>query len=863
MKKERVELNVHTKMSAMDAVTSISEYIKRAAKWGHTAIAITDHGCVQAFPEARRVAEELKKQGSSVKIIYGMEAYCADKEDAQPFHMTILVQNQTGLKNLYHLVSLSHLHRFQGVQIITKEELKKHRDGLLLGSGCGNGKLFCAAAQGKAPEELYAIAREYDFLEIQPVWNCKYANAVNGKIQEELQRINTVIVRIGEEIQMPVCATGNVHYLEPEDAQAYHVLKSIYGASENKIQDFLHFRSTKEMLNAFNYLGEEKTYEVVIDNTNKIADSIEKVCPIPEGRFFPFIDDAEERLTVIARSRAETLYGAPLPDIVKERIEKELSIVREQGTASLFMIAQLQVEHSEQQGFHVMTRGSAGASLLSFLAGISEVNPLPPHYCCLHCRYTEFFIHSEVESGFDLPETVCPVCGEKMKRDGQNIPYQAFFGWDGKKTPDFDLNFSGEYIAHGYAIKHIESLFGKKHVVKGGVVSTVPERLAQQYIRNYEKKTCSEFPEKTREALADALTGVKRAVGQHPGGLVIIPESFAAEDFTPLQYAGNDPDSAICTHFDFHDLSETLLKLDDLGHDVPTLYHYLEKYTGISITKADLFDPAVYQLFNSSEPLGISAETFGVQTGTFSLPCFNTPFAQKLLSVCQPHSFTEIIKIIGLLHGTGVWHNNAETLLETGVCRLSDVIASREDIFNAIKAYDLRTDFALRVPEFIWTKKTGKHISKNDEIKMLKCGIPGWYIDSLKKIRYLYPKAYAVETALAAVRLGWYKLYYPAEYYAAYLTTKEAVIEEKSVMCDEQQFRKFIEQKCEREQNTSCIDTVQIFELIYEALTRGIRFLPADRTHSDPCRFLPENGAVRLPTSSIANGVVMETKTNG
>ena len=355
MKKERVELNVHTKMPAMDAVTSISEYIKRTAKWGHTAIAVTNHGCVQVFPEARRVAEELEKQGRSVKIIYGMEAYCANKEEAQPYHMTILVQNYTGLKNLFHLVSLSHLHRFQGAPVIIKKELKKHRADLLLGSGCGNGKLFCAAAQGKALEELYAIAREYVFLEIQPFWNCKYANADNGKIQEELQRINTLIVQIGEKMQMPVCATGNVHYLEPEDTQAYHVLKSIYGASENKIQAVLHFRSTKEMLNAFDYLGEEKAHEVVIDNTNKIADSIKKVRPIPEGRFFPFISDAEERLTTISRNQAEMLYGIPLPDIIKERIEKELSMVREQGTASLFMITQLQVEPSDnrmRRGFH-------------------------------------------------------------------------------------------------------------------------------------------------------------------------------------------------------------------------------------------------------------------------------------------------------------------------------------------------------------------------------------------------------------------------------------------------------------------------------------------------------------------------------
>lgn len=556
MGKERAELHMHTKMSEMDGVASIGEYIKRAAEWRYPAIAVTDHSCVQAFPEAMRAAEKCKRQGNSIKIIYGMEAYCREDEETQPFHITILAQNQTGLKKIYSLVSGSHLHNFQGVPIITKEELQKHRTGLLIGSGCGNGKLFCAVAQGKEPEELRAIARECDFLEIQPVWNCKYLTTDSGKIREELQRINRMIVQIGEKMQIPVCATGNVHYLESEDAQARCILKKIRGFSEDKSQGPMHFRSTEEMLEDFDYLGKEKAYEVVIENTNQIAEKIKDIRPIPEGRFYPHMADADEWLDAIVRSRADALYGDPLPGIVKERIEKELSVVREQKTALLFLIARQQVTHSEQSGFHVMTRGSAGASLLSYLTGISEVNPLPTHYRCPNCRHIEFWIRSEIESGFDLPQKVCPVCGGKMQSEGQNISWQDFFGRNGEKIPDFNLNFSGEYISCGYAKQYLEKLFGKACIVNAGAVMTVSERLAHQYLLEYKEKTGAQFSEETEKRLIYLLTGVKRAFVKQPGRLVVIPEVFAAEDFTPLQYAGDDLHSAICTHFDFHNLEK-------------------------------------------------------------------------------------------------------------------------------------------------------------------------------------------------------------------------------------------------------------------------------------------------------------------
>ncbi len=689
MKRERVELHIHTKMSAMDGTASVGVYIKRAAAWGHPAIAVTDHGCVQAFPEAMRAAEECRKQGHSVKILYGMEAYCADKDGTPPFHLTILVQNRTGLKNLYQLVSLSHRHPFRGVPVITKEELQKHRTGLLVGSGCGNGKLFCAAARGEGSEELRTIAREYDFLEIQPIRNGPYAPANPN----DLQRLNGMIVQIGEETRIPVCATGNVHYSEPKDAQARCILKSVLGLSEDRNRPSLHFRSTKEMLDAFAYLGEEKAYEVVIENTNRIAETIEELRPIPMGRFFPHAVDAEERLDALVGSRAKALYGTRLPDIVKERIEKERLAAKKQKAASLFLIARQQIEHSEQAGYPVTTRGAVSASLLSYLTGISEINPLPPHYRCPQCRNTEFFTRGEVESGFDLPRKTCPVCGTDMQRDGHDIPWQDFFGQSGECIPDFDLNFSGEYIVRGYAKSYLEALFGKTHVVEAWTVATVSERLALLYIREYEKNTGAAFSDETRERLVGDLTGVKRAFDRDPGGFVIIPENFEAEDFTPLQYTGADADSAVCTHFDFRDLGETLLKLDDLGCDVSTLYHYLEQYTGIPAANADLFDGAVYEhLFSPTR--AETAVKFPRVSYAVALVMNRLPTA--CFKSCLPRNFSGLRKALGFLrHGS--FSENA----------------------------------------------------------------PG------------YCKAYATEHALAAVRLGWYNVYYPREFAKAYQRTFE------------------------------------------------------------------------------------------
>ena len=530
MKKERVELSVHTKMSRMDAVASAGDYVRAAAEQGQPAIAVTDHGCAQAFPEAMRAAEQCKKEGRSIKILYGMEAYCVDSGDAPPYHVTILVQNEAGLKNLYQLITQSHLHHFRGVPLVTGADLQQHRRGLLVGSGCGNGKLFSAAARGE--KRLSDIARAYDFLEIQPVWNCKVVVPEAGKIQEELRRINRIIVQLGDDLKIPVCATGNVHYLKPEDEQARRILRcSSHGS--------LYLRSTREMLRDFAYLGKEKAREVVIDNTNLLAERTEELRPIGAEPTWARPED-EQLLLDRCQSKADE-YDGLLTDLITERLAQESAVVKKQKSASSYRIAAaLAHDLCGKCGVPVMTRRSAGASLLAYFSGISRINPLPPHYHCRHCGHTELPACG-VESGFDLPDKTCPSCGERMARDGQNIPWQDFLGQDGEKLPDFDFIIPGEFFAQGRMMGVFAELFGENRVVRAGATATVSEKIARYYIREYEEKQCNSFPEEMRARIVECLTGVRCGVRQYPGGYVLLPGEIESESSLPLQYAMDDP----------------------------------------------------------------------------------------------------------------------------------------------------------------------------------------------------------------------------------------------------------------------------------------------------------------------------------
>lgn len=642
MKRERVELSVHTKMSRMDAMVSAVAYVRAAAKRGQPAIAVTDHGCAQAFPEAMRAAEQCKKEGRSIKILYGMEAYCADSEDAPPYHVTILVRSKTGLENLYRLITRSYLRHFRGVPLMTEEELHKHRRGLLLGSGCGNGRLFSAAAQGG--ENLPAIARGYDFLEIQPVWNCKAVVPEEGKMQEELRRLNRVIVELGDALNIPVCATGNVHYLRPEDAQTRRILKGGDNGS-------LHLRSTREMLRDFAYLGEEKAHEVVIDNTNLLAEQTEEIRPIPTEP--TWARPGEEQLLLHCCQSKAAEYDGVLARLIAERMEQELAAAKKQGAASSYRIAAaLAYALRGKCGVPVMTRRSAGASLLAYFSGISRINPLPPHYHCRRCGHTELPAGG-VESGFDLPGKVCPACGERMARDGQNIPWQDFLGRDGEKLPDFDFNIPGEFLAQGRMMGVFAELFGENRVVRAGAAATVSERVARYYVREYEEKHGNSFPEEVRARMVECLTGVRCGVRQHPGGYVLLSGEIESESALPLQYAMDDPDRGICTHFDFHDLTNAWLKMDCLGYDASDLLARLCRETGCDVSCVDLHDQAVYDSLLAKPSTTAAADSLfscAVELVLNGLP-------GEELRNSLPRNFTGIRKAICYLQNGSVSEN--------------------------------------------------------------------------------------------------------------------------------------------------------------------------------------------------------------
>lgn len=762
---KRVELHTHTKMSAMEGVSSPEALISRAAEFGHKAIAVTDNCVVQAFPEAYRVAEQLANKGTHIKVIYGMEAIIYDDESNLQSHVVLLAKSQKGLKNLYKLVSWSHLENLnKNTPCVTKEKLTELRDGLFVGC-CTSGELFQAVLDEKPREMLRNIAAFYDYLEIQPT-DTFLSVFENDKTitQEQLIEYNGVAVDLGEELHIPVCASGNVYFCDPEDEVYRRILMHGCGRKDADVQAPLYLRTTEEMLDAFSYLGEKKAYEVVVSNPGRIADSIDFIQPVPKGVFWPKIDGSDDELQECVRSRAKKLYGNPLPDVVSDRLECELKTIIENGFSVIYVIAKRLVEDSEARGYHVGSRGSAGSSLVAFLAGITEVNPLPPHYVCLNCGHTEFFADGTVGSGFDLPDKVCPICSSKMKGDGHNIPFETFAGLNGNKVPDIDLNFAGEYKT--FAQNRLRSMFGRNHVFFAGTISTMSERTASQYVDLYVRDHNLTIREEETSLLARGLTGIKRSAGRHPCGLMIVPAGFEAEDFTPLQYCDGDGEcKEITTHFNFCDLCNSCLKVDILGYAVCDMIRRLEKDTGVKVGDIPMNDPAVYSLFTSPNALGVTAGEIDCNTGTLSLPELSTPLALQILERCKPESFSDLIKISGLSHGDGVWFGNARELIEEGVCTLKDVAAARDDIMIYLMEKGLDKETAFRIMEITRKGRSGQLFTDELVNRMRDKNIPEWYIDSLKKIRYVFPKAHTAAAVINAVRLGWYKLYYPKEYY--------------------------------------------------------------------------------------------------
>lgn len=779
-----------------------------------------------------------------------------DLSNARPFHCGIYALNMTGKKNLFKLISMSHTDYFKRVACIPKSKLVELREGLLILSGCEKGEFF-ESVLNKSVEEAEAVAEFYDILEIQPL--TMYMHLVDKGLvgsPEELKTAITKVCEIGFKLGKPVVATGNVHYLEPREKLYRDItINGITGFSPLKDQNKpdAHFRTTDEMLAEFEFLGKEKAYEVVVTNTSELADSFEELELFPDKLFTPIIEGADEEIRQTCYDTAKSIYGEELPEVVVARLEKELEPIIKYGFSANYLISERLVKKSNQDGYLVGSRGSVGSSVVAMFLGISEVNPLPAHYICTNsdCRHSEWFLDGSVPSGFDLPDKRCPSCGGNLKGEGHDIPFETFLGFKGDKVPDIDLNFSGDYqpTAHNFT----KEIFGEKSVFRAGTIGTIADKTAFGYAKKYEEEHQKHWRGAELNRLASGCTGVKRSTGQHPGGIVVVPDYMEVEDITPVQFPADDVNAEWkTTHFDYHAFDANLLKLDILGHDDPTMMRMLQDLTGVDPTTIPMNDPKVMSMFNSTESLGVSPQQIRSAVATYGIPEMGTKFVRQMLVEAQPSSFADLLQISGLSHGTGVWLGNAQDLIKGGTCNIKTVIGCRDDImlFLIYKA-GMDAGLAFKITESV---RKGKGLTQEWIDEMKRCKVPGWYIDSCLKIQYMFPKAHAAAYVISAVRTAYFKLYHPIEYYATYFSVRAEDFDiELCCQGYEAIYRKIeeIEQKgfqaLPKEKGM-----LPILEMALEMTARGFRFKSIDLYQSDATKFIVDGDSLIPPFSALA-----------
>ena len=1070
---KRVELHCHTKMSDMDGVSDVHDIVKRAHDWGHSAIAITDHGVVQAFPEANHFIQDLSKKNKEdpFKVIYGVEAYLVDDltdiavsagnqnlddtyvvfdlettgfsamedriieigavkvtngeivdsystfvnpgvpipfeitnltgisddmvlgspeidvilpeflafigdaalvahnasfdvgfveqncqnlgiekqftyldtvalarvllptlakyklnivakalnislenhhravddakataeifvkfvgmlkernlftlEDVNRFgnlnadavkklpthHAIILAKNDVGRINLYRLISMSHLTYYARRPRIPKSEFLRHREGLIIGSACEAGELYQAILENKSEEAIARLVDFYDYLEIQPIGNNRFMlddpKYSNIQTVEDLQEINRKIVKLGEEFHKPVVATCDVHFLEPEDEVYRRIVMAGQGFADADNQAPLYLRTTEEMLEEFAYLGAKKAYEVVVTNTNLVADQIEKISPVRPDKCPPIIEDSDKQLREICYNKAHSMYGEELPPIVVERLERELNSIITNGFAVMYIIAQKLVWKSNEDGYLVGSRGSVGSSFVATMAGITEVNPLSPHYYCKHCHYSDFE-SPEVRKyaggcGWDMPDKKCPVCGEELTKDGFDIPFETFLGFKGDKEPDIDLNFSGDYQSNAH--KYTEVIFGEGQTFRAGTIGTLADKTAFGYVKNYYeergqgKRTCEV------ERLLQGCVGIRRSTGQHPGGIIVLPIGEDINSFTPVQHPANDMTTdIITTHFDYHSIDHNLLKLDILGHDDPTMIKTLEELveqlTGEKFvaTEIKLDDPGVMKLFEDTSSLGIAPEDIGgCPVGCLGIPEFGTDFVIQMVVDTKPKTLSDLIRISGLSHGTDVWLNNAQTLIKEGKATISTAICTRDDIMTYLINNGVESEQSFKIMEDVRKGKVAK--GKSDKWPqwkedLLAHNIPDWYIWSCEQIKYMFPKAHAAAYVMMAYRIAYCKVYYPLAYYAAYFSIRASAFSYELMCQGKEKLEYYIRDYKKRSDSLSNKEqeTLKDMRLVQEMYARGFEFLPIDIYKSKATMFQIVDGKLLPPFSTI------------